>query len=247
MISAVVFSPSWATFFLPGNSMNLSSRFIQKTVPVGRLQCNCQILVCPLTHEAVLVDPGDEPKKILAEIEAIETTLATKIKVKALFHTHAHFDHIGATKAVKEFFQSVPQIFLHKADEPMYLKLKSQASLFGFEGNDPLPIDQYFENEQKLKVGSMKFTILHTPGHSPGGVCMHLHEDSATAIPETVFTGDTLFKGDIGRADLWGGDEPTLIRSIRNRLLVLDGDTIAWPGHGLPTTIGLEARTNPYI
>ncbi len=242
--------------------MNSSSKFIQRTVPVGRLQCNCQILVCPLTLEAVLVDPGDEPKKILSEIEAIEKQLRetkpdAKIKVKALFHTHAHFDHIGATKAVKEFFQAranedggqstVPQIFLHKADETMYLKLKMQASMFGFEGTDPLPIDQYFENEQKLKVGSMKFTIIHTPGHSPGGVCMRMHEDSATAIPETVFTGDTLFKGDIGRADLWGGDEPTLIRSIRNRLLVLDGDTIAWPGHGASSTIGLEKSSNPYI
>lgn len=223
------------------------SRFIQKTVPVGRLQCNCQILVCPLTHDALLIDPGDEPKKILSEIEAIETQLSAKINVRALFHTHAHFDHIGATKAVKLHFNSVPQIFLHKADETMYLKLKTQASMFGFEGTDPLPVDQYFENEQKLKVGSIKFTIIHTPGHSPGGVCMRMHEDSATGIPETVFTGDTLFKGDIGRADLWGGDEPTLLRSIRNRLLVLDGDTIAWPGHGLSTSIGAEARTNPYI
>ena len=228
--------------------------FIQKTVPVGRLQCNCQILVCPLTHEAVLVDPGDEPNKILSEIEAIETQLSAKIKVKALFHTHAHFDHVGATREVKEFFQNragvdspVPQIFLHKADESMYLSLKTQALMFGFEATEPLPIDQYFDDKQKLKVGTMKFTILHTPGHSPGGVCMRLHEDSAIAVPETVFTGDTLFKGSIGRADLWGGDEPTLLRSIRNRLFVLDGDTIAWPGHGPVTTIGQEAKTNPYV
>ncbi len=235
----------------------VNSSFIQRTVPVGRLQCNCQILVCPLTHEAVLVDPGDEPKKILHEIEAIESQLSTHIKVKALFHTHAHFDHIGGTKAVKEFFKTrasqmgadspIPQIFLHKADEPMYLKLKDQASMFGFEGTDPLPVDQYFEHEQKLKVGTMKFTIIHTPGHSPGGVCMRMHQDSKIALPETVFTGDTLFKGDIGRADLWGGDEPTLIRMIQTRLMVLDPDTIAWPGHGLPTTIGIEAKTNPYI
>lgn len=234
------------------------------------MQCNCQILVCPLTQEAVLIDPGDEPLKILAEIEAIEAVLKAPVKVKALFHTHAHFDHIGATKAVKEFFQAraaaatrtdsgsgtrtgaavvpIPQIFLHKADEQMYLKLKMQASMFGFEGTDPLPIDQYFENEQKLKVGSsLKFTILHTPGHSPGGVCMRMHEDSAVGVPETVFTGDTLFKGDVGRTDLWGGDEPTLIRSIRNRLLVLDDDTIAWPGHGPVSSIGEESRSNPYV
>ena len=128
----------------------LAGKYIQKTVPVGKLQCNCQILVCPLTHDAVLIDPGDEPKKILAEIEAIETLLQKQVNVKALFHTHAHFDHIIATRDVKEFFQaraaknaqsSVPQIFLHRADEDMYLKLKIQASMFGFEGTDPLPID----------------------------------------------------------------------------------------------------------
>jgi len=237
--------------------MNPTPSFIQKTVPVGRLMCNCQILVCPRTHEAALIDPGDEPHRILQAIEEIESRIASRIRVKALFHTHAHFDHIGATKAIKEFFMDrsrkedastpIPQIFLHQADEPMYQKLRMQASLFGFEGTDPLPIDRYFENEQKLRVGEMKFTILHTPGHSPGGVCMRLHEDSSLSIPETVFTGDTLFKGDIGRADLWGGDEPTLIRSIRNRLMVLDGDTLAWPGHGPSTTIGVESKSNPYI
>lgn len=232
------------------------NRFLQKTLPVGRLQCNCQILVCPLTQEAVLIDPGDEPKKILSAIETIEKQLNAPIKVKALFHTHAHFDHVGATKAVKEFFQEraskntdspIPQIFLHKADESIYLRLKDQGAMFGFETTDPLPVDQYFENEQKLKVGSMKFTILHTPGHSPGGVCMRMHEDSANSIPETIFTGDTLFKGSVGRSDLWGGDESTLIKSIHHRLLVLNDDTIAWPGHGPSSSIGLEKKTNPYL
>jgi glyoxylase-like metal-dependent hydrolase (beta-lactamase superfamily II) len=223
------------------------NRFIQKTVSVGRLMCNCQILVCPLTHEALLVDPGDEPQKILGEIEKIENELSAKIKVKALFHTHAHFDHINATRAVKEHFQGTPQIFLHKADEQMYLQLKVQAAMFGFQGGDPLPVDQYFEHEQRLRVGSLKFTILHTPGHSPGGVCMRMHEDTAHGISETVFTGDTLFKGSVGRSDLWGGDEDALITSIRERLLVLDGDTIAWPGHGEVTTIGAEARSNPFL
>jgi hydroxyacylglutathione hydrolase len=226
----------------------INTKFIQKTVRVGKLQCNCQILVCPLTHEAVLIDPGDEPKKILAEIEAIEAQLKSPVKVKALFHTHAHFDHINATRAVKEFFKGAPQIFLHKADEVIYQNLKMQGEMFGHEVTDPLPIDQYFENEQKLKIGStLKFTIIHTPGHSPGGVCMRMHEDSASAIPETIFTGDTLFRGSVGRSDLWGGDESTLIKSIRNRLLVLDTDTIAWPGHGLKTTIGHEKSSNPYL
>ena len=224
-----------------------SSHFIQKTVRVGQLLCNCQILVCPLTHEAVIVDPGDEPDTILEELDKIQTTLKAPIKVKALFHTHAHFDHVGGTKTVKERLAMLPKIFLHQADEPLYLKLKKQAAMFGFHGNDPLPIDEYFTDQQKLKVGTIKFTILHTPGHSPGGVCIRMHGDATTAIPETVFTGDTLFKGDIGRTDILGGDEPTLIHSIRSQLLVLNPNTIAWPGHGLATTIGEEARTNPYI
>lgn len=236
----------------------LNGKFIQKTLPVGQLMCNCQILICPITREAVLIDPGAEPKKIEAAIEKIETELQAKIKVKALFHTHAHFDHIGATREVKEYFQKrassgsaedspIPQIFLHKADEEMYHFLKKQAEMFGFEASEPLPIDQYFEDGQKLKVGTMKFSIIHTPGHSPGGVCMHLHEDSATAIPETVFTGDTLFQHSIGRSDLWGGDEYTLLKSIRNRLMTLDGDIIAWPGHGDSTTIGEEKHSNPFL
>jgi hydroxyacylglutathione hydrolase len=239
-------------------SSKLSGKFIQKTIPVGQLLCNCQILVCPLTREAVLIDPGAEPQKIEKAIEAIEAQLQEPIHVKALFHTHAHFDHIGATREVKEFFQKragskenksspIPQIFLHKADEDMYYFLKKQAEMFGFDATDPLPIDQYFEDNQKLKVGTMKFTILHTPGHSPGGVCMHLHEDSQTSIPETVFTGDTLFFRSIGRSDLWGGDESTLLKSIRNRLLTLDSDIIAWPGHGDPTTIGQEKHSNPFL
>jgi hydroxyacylglutathione hydrolase len=239
-------------------SSTLKNKFIQKTLPVGQLLCNCQILVCPVTREAVLIDPGAEPRKIEKAIEEIELQLQDHIRVKALFHTHAHFDHIGATREVKEYFQkransksgtdhSIPQIFLHKADEDMYYFLKKQAEMFGFEGADPLPIDQYFEDGQKLKVGTMKFTIIHTPGHSPGGVCMHLHEDSQTSIPETVFTGDTLFLRSIGRADLWGGDEYTLLKSIKTRLFTLDADIIAWPGHGEKTTIGEEKHSNPFF
>jgi len=230
---------------------------IQKTIPVGKLACNCQILVCPLTHEALLIDPGDEASKILAAIDAMEKQLQAPIKVKALFHTHAHFDHFGATRAVKEFFQArakttgtspIPQIFLHKADEEMYLRLKMQGEMFGFKSDDPLPIDRFYEDEEKLKIGSsLKFTIIHTPGHSPGGVCMRMHEDSANTIPETVFTGDTLFKGSVGRSDLWGGDESLLISSIQRRLMILDDDTLAWPGHGPSTTIGKEKRSNPFL
>jgi hydroxyacylglutathione hydrolase len=225
--------------------------FFQKTLAVGSLRCNCQLLVCPETHEAVLVDPGDEPDRIVIEIKRAEKELGSAIRIKAMLHTHAHFDHIGGTRGVKEHFQKegieAPQIFLHKEDEFMYQMLAKQSAMFGKQNKDPLPIDQFFQDEQTLAFGKLKFTVLHTPGHSPGGVCFRMHEDSALKIPETVFTGDTLFREDIGRADLWGGDEPTLIKSIRNRLLTLDGDTIAWPGHGLSSTIGHEKKHNPHI
>lgn len=229
-------------------------QFYQRTLPVGRLMCNCQILVCPETHEAVLVDPGDEAAKIVAEIKRTEEHLGHAIKVKGLLHTHAHFDHCGGTRGVKEHFlkagvleADAPQIFLHQGDEFMYQMLAKQSQMFGFENDDPLPINQFIQDEQTLQFGKMKFTVLHTPGHSPGGVCFRLHEDSALKIPETVFTGDTLFHESVGRADLWGGDESTLKKSIRERLFTLDGDTAAWPGHGLKTTIGHEKLKNPYV
>lgn len=224
---------------------------IQETLSVGAFQCNCQILVCPETHDALVIDPGDEPERIVKTISDLEKKLLSKINVKALFHTHAHFDHIGGSRSVKEHYLSAgltaPQIFLHKADEFIYSMLPKQAARFGFKLPDPLPVDRYFEDEQKLAVGRLRFSIIHTPGHSPGGVCFRLHEDRKHEIPEMVFTGDTLFKEDIGRADLWGGDEETLIKSIKTRLFTLDDDTCAWPGHGLSTTIGHEKRHNPYL
>jgi glyoxylase-like metal-dependent hydrolase (beta-lactamase superfamily II) len=168
-----------------------------------------------------------------------------------LFHTHAHFDHIGATRGVKEHFRNAgiraPGIFLHKEDEFIYSMLEQQGARFGFRFDAPLPVDHYLQDEEKLAVGTLKFTILHTPGHSPGGVCFRLHEDSDAGVPETVFTGDTLFKESIGRSDLWGGDEETLLKSIRTRLFTLDDDTCAWPGHGPKTLMGHEKRFNPFF
>ena len=224
--------------------------FVQKTLSVGPLACNCQVLVCPETLEAIIVDPGADPEKILRTIVAIEKEKNARIKVKALFHTHAHFDHIAGTRGVKEGLLSlgdVPQIFLHPEDHFIYQMLKAQGAMFGMSMSDPLPVDQFFQDNQEFKFGKLKFTVLHTPGHSPGGVCFRMHSDSEHQIPETVFTGDSLFKEGIGRTDLWGADGPTLIKSIKQRLLTLDQDTIAWPGHGEVTTIGHEKEFNPYL
>ncbi len=224
---------------------------IQKTLPVGPFQCNCQILICPTTFEAAIVDPGEEPEKILHTLTDLESELNQKIKVKALFHTHAHFDHIGATRKVKESLvasgSADPKIFLHKGDEFIYQMLPKQAAMFGGTAEAPLPINHYLQDEERLAVGKLKFSILHTPGHSPGGVCFHLHEDSALKIPEMVFTGDSLFKRSIGRTDLWGADQDLLLKSIKQRVFALDDDTCAWPGHGPKTLVGEEKRENPFL
>jgi hydroxyacylglutathione hydrolase len=225
---------------------------IQRVVPVGKLQCNCQILVCQQTQEAVLVDPGDEPARILREIAQVETEIGAKLRIRALFHTHAHFDHIGGTRGVREGLSAregtvLPEIWLHPDDKFIYEMLPQQSAMFGFQNDPGLPIDRFFEDEQEFRFGTLRFTALHTPGHSPGGMCFRLHEDSGAGVPETVFTGDTLFQENVGRSDLWGGDGQLLVKSIRNRLLTLDDDTTAWPGHGRKTTIGHEKRANPYL
>jgi hydroxyacylglutathione hydrolase len=221
-------------------------------VVVGPFQCNCRILVCPKTHGVALIDPGDDAPKILARLRELRARDYPRLQVRALFHTHAHLDHIGATRALKEALsreqpETPPQIFLHADDRPLYDQLKMQGSLFGLEYDDPLPPDRTYAHEERLRVGELKFSIIHTPGHSPGSVSLRLHEDSAFGISETVFSGDTLFQGSVGRTDLWGANQEQMLSSIRERLLTLDGDTHVCPGHGPDTRIGVEKRSNPFL
>jgi glyoxylase-like metal-dependent hydrolase (beta-lactamase superfamily II) len=221
---------------------------LAKTMVVGSFQCNCRLLACPQTGEAVLVDPGDDPQKILKALEGVKTPQGIPIQVKYLFHTHGHLDHIGATRSVREaLFQANPKVALHRGDEPLYLNLKMQGGLFGIEYDDPVAVDHYLEDGENITVGKLKFSVLHTPGHSPGSVCFRLHQDSALEVPETLFSGDTLFQGSVGRTDLWGGDQNQMFKSIRQRLLVLDTDTRVCPGHGPDTRMGVEKRENPFL
>ncbi len=221
---------------------------IEKTLSVGPFQCNCRILVCPKTGDGLLVDPGDESDVILREIQAIEARLGRSVRVRYLLHTHGHLDHIGGTRGVKEGLKgSAPTIALHREDEQLYQNLQMQGNLFGIKFASPLPVDHFLEDNETLRVGEMKLSIVHTPGHSPGSVCIRLHEDSNLKIPETLFSGDTLFQGSVGRTDLWGANQEQMFSSIRKRILVLDDDTRVCPGHGPNTSIGLEKRENPFL
>lgn len=207
---------------------------IKKTFVVGPLQCNCTLLACEKTREGVLVDPGDEAPRLMAGLKENGVT------IKYLLHTHAHFDHIGATGALKAHTQA--RICLHQADQFIYEKLPLQGQMFGMQFDAAPPIDHFLSDEEVLRFGEHSLQVIHTPGHSPGGVCFKL-----TTGDESLFSGDTLFQGSIGRTDLWGGDYDLLIRSIKNRLLILNDDISVIPGHGPQTLIGKEKRNNPFL
>lgn len=217
-----------------------------RQIVVGAFQCNCRIWVCRKTGDALVVDPGDEAGKIIALLRDLEKEIGKPVNPKLLLQTHGHLDHIGATREVKTEFTNA-KIALHRDDQVLYDQLKMQGSLFGMQFEDPLPIDRYLEHEENLKIGDLKFSIIHTPGHSPGSVCIRMHEDSALGLKETVLTGDTLFQGSVGRTDLWGANADQMFKNIRTRILTLDGDTCVCPGHGPDSTIAIEKRENPFL
>jgi hydroxyacylglutathione hydrolase len=220
--------------------------FKMKNWVVGPFQCNCRLIVCPKTGEAALVDAGDEAQKILKNLSGVTLENGIPVKLKYLLHTHGHLDHISATREVKEQLKT-PIIALHKGDEPLYQMLRKQGEMFQLKYGDPLPVDHFLEDGEEMKIGEIKLEVIHNPGHSPGSVSMRLHENSAIGLNETVLTGDTLFHGSVGRTDLWGADQDTMFRSIKQRLLTLDGDTRVCPGHGPDSTIAIEKRENPFL
>lgn len=209
------------------------------TLVVGPFQCNCSIVVCEKTKEAIIVDAGDEFEKIRAAVEKHGVT------VKYSVHTHAHLDHIGAVGGLKAW-RPETKICLHKGDEWIYQNLPMQGQLFGFEYAPPPPVDHFMEHEEVMTVGEHKFSVIHTPGHSPGGVCLKFEGGALQAEP-VVFSGDSLFQLSIGRTDLWGADHRQLIKSIKERLLSLDDQTVVHPGHGPSTSVAVEARENPFL
>ncbi len=192
---------------------------------------NCYILADPDTGEAVLIDPGEEA-------DVFVRRLATeKLRLKEIWLTHAHVDHVAGVGAIVEAFD-VP-IRLHPGDRPLYDRVHDQAAWLGVQVPRLPPPDHELEAGQALSVGAVTLTVREGPGHSPGGV--------AFVGEGYAFVGDALFAGSIGRTDLPGGDARTLLDAIRSQLLSLPDDTIAYPGHGPETTIGHERRNNPFL
>src|SRR5262249_7930870 len=152
-------------------------------------------------------------------------------------HTHAHFDHVGATRKVAEATKA--SIHLHEDDLFLYENLGMQGAMFGLTFDDVLPVSRFIQNGDTIAAGGAEVEVIHTPGHTPGSVCFRWAGETPV-----LFSGDTLFQRSIGRTDLWGGDPGAIERSIRSRLYTLPEDTIVVPGHGPETTIGEERRLN---
>ncbi len=223
----------------------MSGHLINERVVVGPFQCNCRILVCPITREAALIDAGDDAEKIIKKLNDLQSPDQKPITLKWLLHTHGHLDHIGATRKV--FEQTKAKIALHKGDEFIYNMLQEQGKLFGFSYDAPTPVQHFLEHEEEIKIGEIKLTVIHSPGHSPGSVGFRMHEDSNLGTKETLFSGDTLFQGSVGRTDLWGADGDLMFKMIKTRFLTLDGDTRVCPGHGGDSKIGVEKTSNPFL
>ena len=210
-----------------------------KTFPVGAFQCNCTILGDEKTGEAIIVDPGDEGEKILAELKR------HSLKAKYLLHTHAHIDHIGATRSVKE--KSGGKIALHKEDLFLYDNIAMQGEFLGVQVNESvLPVDHYLVHGDTVELGGdHKIEVIHTPGHTPGSLSFLVK--NLQKNQDLLFSGDTLFMGSIGRTDLWGGDYDLILSSIKTRLLNLSDNVQVVCGHGPMTTIGRERKANPFL
>jgi hydroxyacylglutathione hydrolase len=202
------------------------------TLPVGMLQANCYIAGCEETKEGVIVDPGGDPGRILGEVKR------RGLSIRYVLDTHAHFDHTDANGAIVE--GTGAHLALHPADLPL-LKMSGGAALFGLRADrSPLP-DLELHDGDLLEVGTLRFQVLHTPGHTPGHVCFYEEKEGV------LFDGDVLFYRGIGRADLPGGDPRQLLRSIRRVLFALPDETVVYSGHGPATTIGEEKRYNPWL
>jgi len=198
---------------------------------VGPLQVNCYILADEKTKEAVVIDPGDDAGDILRVIR--EKGLA----VKYLVNTHAHFDHVGANKALKE--ATGAQLLLHEQDAGVLKTSTMHAAAFNLTTTASPAADRYVRHGDLIEAGEVSLKVLETPGHSPGGICL-LEQGM-------IFTGDTLFAGSVGRSDLPGGNLMTLLAGIKQNLLTLPDETRVFPGHGPDTTIGDERRDNPFL
>lgn len=217
-----------------------------ETLAVGPMMANCYVVAGEGSPEAVVIDPGADARDIL------ETIRSHGLRVSAIINTHGHADHIGANSQVKQ--ETGAPLLAHRAEASMLTEPTMNLSTWaGLPIYGP-PADRLLDDGEEIRVGTLLLTVLHTPGHTRGGICLVARDDSANPACTTgrcqgpyVFSGDTLFAGSVGRTDFPGGSFADLVQSIKEKLLVLDDDTEVYPGHGPATTIGEERASNPFL
>ena len=204
---------------------------ILKTLIVGPLETNCYILGDEKSKEAVVIDPGGNFADINSQLQEID------LKVKYIILTHGHFDHTSALGQLKK--ETGAEILIHPKDASMLSSGGGAQAFFLETGNDPVPADGTLEEGDRIQFGQYELGVLHTPGHTPGGISL--------LIDKMIFVGDTLFCGSIGRTDLPGGSYQQLIDSVKSKLLSKGDDYVVYPGHGPASTIGEERKSNPFL
>jgi hydroxyacylglutathione hydrolase len=206
---------------------------ILESFPVGPLRCNCTILGDEVTHEAVVVDPGDNIAEILSRLQKHGLTL------RQIVITHAHIDHVGGAALLKK--ATGAPVFLNQNDLGLLGAMEMQAGWLGVPTPEVGSPDASAEDGLTLGLATLPGQVIHTPGHTPGSICLLFPQQNL------LLAGDTLFAGSIGRTDLPGGDGRQILRSLRDRLMVLPDKTRVLPGHGPDTTIGEEKQSNPFL
>jgi glyoxylase-like metal-dependent hydrolase (beta-lactamase superfamily II) len=200
---------------------------------LGPFATNCYFVYDPSAGEGVIFDAGFEPEKMIEEIHRLG------VRVKALINTHGHVDHVAGNQRVVSAF-SIP-LYIHSLDIPLLESAPLQGRLFGTPVSPSPPPTDILEEGDEVGIGEYLFKVIHTPGHTPGGLCFYEPQNGVCIV------GDTLFQGSIGRTDLPGGDFETLITSIRTKLYTLPDHVVIYPGHMGSSTIGIEKQTNPFV
>jgi hydroxyacylglutathione hydrolase len=206
---------------------------IHEILRVGPLQCNCSVIGDETSHEAMVIDPGDDVHEVLDLIRK------HNLQVKQIVITHAHIDHVGG--AMKLRTATGAPILLNQNDYALLKMLDAQAAWIGMPSPGKVDVDRSVTTGESVSAGSLTADILHTPGHTEGSICLYFAAD------KKLIAGDTLFAGSIGRTDLPGGSMQKVVHSLHDTVLALPDETLVVPGHGPLTTIGEERETNPFL